>query len=67
MSEIAGYTIYYSNTTTNYNRSMTINDAFNMSATLTGLPPGSYYFVVTARDTAGRESSYSSVATRLVN
>jgi len=67
MSEIAGYTIYYSNTAGSYPDSTAVNDAYKMSAMITGLSPGTYYFVVTARDTAGRESSYSSVTTRLVN
>ena len=66
MGEIAGYTLYYGTTLGNYPNSVDINDANTFSATVSDLPADTYYFVVTARDIAGLESGYSSVATRLL-
>ncbi len=66
MSEIEGYTLYYGNTAGIYPDSVSINDAYTTSTTIAELPPGTYYFVVTARDTAGRESGYSNMTTKPV-
>jgi hypothetical protein len=66
MSEIAGYTLYYGSSAGNYSTSVDINDPFTTSITVTDLPVGTYYFVMTARDTDGQESGYSSVAQRQV-
>jgi len=66
MNEISGYTVYYGNTAGTYSDSISINDAYTTSATIAELPPGTYYFVVTARDTAGWESEYSNMATKPV-
>ena len=59
LSEIAGYKIYYGATQGQYSNSDTINDGTATGYTFTGLPAGSYYFVVTTIDTEGRESQYS--------
>jgi len=66
MGEIAGYTLYYGTTQGKYPNSVNINDASTTTVTVSSLPTGTYYFVITARDIAGLESSYSSVATRLL-
>jgi hypothetical protein len=64
MGEIAGYTLYYGTTEGDYSNAVDINDANTTSATVSDLPVGTYYFVVTARDIAGLESGYSDVATK---
>jgi hypothetical protein len=66
MSEISGYTLYYGSSAGNYSNSVDIDDPFTTSITVTDLPVGTYYFVMTARDTDGRESGYSSAAQRQV-
>ncbi|RKZ55669.1 MAG: hypothetical protein DRQ44_17535, partial [Gammaproteobacteria bacterium] len=60
LSAIAGYKIYYGTTQGQYSDSVTINDGTAVvNYTFTGLPAGTYYFVVTTTDTEGRESQYS--------
>ena len=66
MLELAGYTLYYGTTSGNYPNSVDINDPYTTSVTVSDLPVGTYYFVITARDTDGRESGHSNVTTRLV-
>ena len=66
MAEIAAYTIYYGETVGEYSDSVTIDDAYSNSATISDLPVGTYYFVMTVSDVAGRESPYSNVATRII-
>ena len=63
LSAIAGYKVYYGTTQGQYTDSTTINDGTAADYTFTGLPAGTYYFVVTTIDTEGRESQYSSVVT----
>ena len=63
LSAIAGYKVYYGTTQGQYTDSVTINNGTAAGYTFTGLPAGTYYFVVTTIDTEGRESQYSSVVT----
>lgn len=58
-SDIAGYTIYHGTTVGDYTTSISINDPTATGYTITSLDGGTYYFVVTTRDTDGRESMYS--------
>lgn len=64
MSEIAGYTVRYGTSKGNYPYSIAINDGSATSVTVTNLPAGTYYMVMTTRDTGDRDSSYSSMATK---
>ena len=66
MSEIAGYTLYYGSSAGNYPNSVDIDDPFTTSITVTDLPVGTYYFVMTARYSDGQESGYSTAAQRQV-
>lgn len=59
-SDIAGYTIYYGSAPGDYMESIYINDPAATGYSITSLVDGTYYFVVTTRDTDGRESMYSS-------
>ena len=64
LSEIAGYTLYYGASEGDYSESIAIDDPVTTSITLTDLPAGTYYFVMTTRDTNGLESGYSAGAQR---
>ena len=66
LSAIAGYKVYYGTTQGQYSDNVTINDGTAVGYTVTGLPAGTYYFVVTTIDTEGRESQYSSVVTIII-
>ena len=59
ISEIGGFRIYYGNSTGNYVNQVDINDGTLTTFTMTGLPEGNMYFVMTTIDTEGRESTYS--------
>jgi hypothetical protein len=58
MSEIAGYKIYYGTSQGQYTTSIDINDGSAEGYTITGLPSGTYYIVVTTYDVDGLESGY---------
>ena len=59
MSQIAGYRVYYGRTQGSYPNEVAINSGSTMNATLSGLGSGTYYIVVTAVDSDGRESGFS--------
>lgn len=66
LSEIAGYKIYYSTTQGSYNNSVDINDGTAQGYTFTNFQAGTYYFVITTRDSDRRESQYSSEVTIVI-
>lgn len=66
LSEIAGYKIFYGTTQGQYTNNITINDSTADGYTFNDFSAGTYYFVVTTIDTAGRESQYSSVISRTI-
>ena len=59
LSEIAGYKIYYGSAQGLYPDSVTVNDGSAVDYIFQNFAAGTYYFVVTTIDTAGRESGYS--------
>ena len=65
---VSGYRIYYGTASRSYSQALGSGTYSASTAyTLTGLPTGfTYYFAVTAVDSAGRESAYSGEATKLV-
>lgn len=66
LSEINGYVVYYGTSAGNYSNSISVNGGGSTSVTITGLPVGTYYMVVTTRDSGGRESSQSGMVSKLV-
>jgi hypothetical protein len=54
---ISGYKVYIGNASQTYNAPTTIGNV--TTYTVTGLSNGTYYFAVTAFDTAGNESGFS--------
>jgi hypothetical protein len=67
LSEIAGYTIHYGESAGSYPDSLYIDGVSSTSITITDLPFGTYYFVVTTRDTLDKESAFSEMVTAVVN
>ena len=59
LAEIAGYRVYYGSSTGEYLNKVDITGSTANQAELSGLLPGTYYFVVTVFDTDGRESRFS--------
>lgn len=65
-AEIAGYKIYYGTAQGNYTKSISINNGSTDNFTVENLASGTYYFVITTRDTEGRESGYSPIVTKTI-
>ena len=59
--EIEGYHVYYGTMEGDYPNSIDVNDGTATQVSITDLSKGTYYFVFTTYDTAGRESEYSTV------
>ena len=59
LSDIDGYRLYYGKKKGEYVRGADIKDGAAQSATVTGVPHGKYYVVMTTYDTNGVESDYS--------
>jgi len=59
LAEIGGYRIYYGTSEGDYPNRIDVGDSTAVEAVINDLPAGTYYFVVTAYDTAGRESGFS--------
>ena len=60
LAEISGYRIYYGESEGDYPNSADVADGSATSATVTDIPVGNYYLVMTTYDVDGRESGYSS-------
>ena len=59
LADIDGYRIYYGNSSRNYTATLDVPDGSAQSASVTGIPAGVYYLVMTTYDNAGLESQYS--------
>lgn len=59
LSEIAGYRVHYGKTAGNYPNHINITNGSLQSATLTGIPVGTYYISMSTYDNSGLESSFS--------
>jgi len=60
LADIDGYRIHYGESSGNYTHHFTLTDGTAQNVTLTGLPVGTCYLVMTTYDVDGRESVYSS-------
>jgi hypothetical protein len=56
-NDLEGYIIYYGTSSRNYTYSEDLGNATQY--TITGLPPGTWYFSTTSYDTSGYESDFS--------
>lgn len=67
LADLAGYRIYYGHAAGEYPYMIIVDDSSSTSRVINDLASGTYYFVITAYDAAGRESEYSKVVTKQVN
>ncbi len=63
--DLAGYRIYWGGGSRAYTNSQTINDATATEWEVTA-PPNTYYFAVTAFDSAGTESAFSNEVRKII-
>ena len=63
-SDLAGYKVYYGTVSGSYGTTITVGN--QTTYTVTGLPAGTYYFVVTAYNTAGIESGFSNEVSTII-
>ena len=66
LRNLAGYRIYYGNTAGTYPNTITVANPGLSTYVIDNLPSGTYYFVASAYDTAGNESSYSTPASKTI-
>jgi hypothetical protein len=66
LADIEGYHIHYGKSAGSYTSLLNVANGTATSVTVTDLPLGSYYIVMTTYDVAGRESGYSSMVTKTV-
>jgi len=66
LTDLAGYRIYYGNTSTNLGQSITLNNSGLTSYVVENLSQGTWYFSMTAFDASGAESNRSSVASKTI-
>ena len=66
LAEIEGYRVYFGTTPGNYTSSVNINDGAVTATTVSDVPLGDYYIVMTTYDSSGLESAQSSMVIKRV-
>jgi hypothetical protein len=66
LNNLAGYRIHYGTSSGSYSQSITVDTAGLTTFTVENLAAGTYYFAVTAFDSAGMESSYSTPVSKTI-
>ena len=66
LAEIEGYRVYYGESEGDYPNRIDVSDGTAVELTLSELPPGTHYFVMTTYDNAGRESVFSPVIIKTI-
>jgi hypothetical protein len=66
LSDLAGYRVYYGQTTTDLTRVVTVADQFTTEVVVHDLDPGTWYFSVTAYTSQGVESTRSNVVSKRI-
>jgi len=64
LSDIDGYHVYYGTSAGSYPNQLNVADGTAQSATITNIPVGTYYLVMTTYDVGGRESVYSATVAK---
>ena len=64
LADIDGYRIFYGDSAGNYPNRLEVPDGTAQSATITDIPVGTYYIVMTTYDVDGRESAHSSMVAK---
>ena len=62
-----GYKIYYGTSSKNYTQTITISNPGLTSYVIDSLPPGTYFFSVTATTSNGVQSGYSPEASTTIS
>ena len=63
-STVVGYKLHYGNASRTYQTALSCGN--NTTYTVTGLGAGTYYFALTASDSAGQESGYSNEVSKTI-
>jgi hypothetical protein len=66
LTNLAAYRVHWGTTSGTYTSSVRIDNPGLASYVVEGLAPGTYYFVVTALNSAGAESQFSNVASKTI-
>lgn len=66
LNNLAGYRIYYGTDASALTQEIDVAGATSTSYVVDGLPPGTYYFAVSAYSSSGTESDDSNVATKTI-
>jgi hypothetical protein len=66
LTNLAGYRIYYGTSSSSLTRTISVNSAGISRYVITDLSPATYYFAITAYNTAGAESARSTVVSKVV-
>ena len=66
LTNLAGYVLYYGQSSGNYNKTVPIDNPSISTYVIDNLVPDTYYIVATAVNTAGVESDYSGEAVKTV-
>ena len=66
LNDLAGFTVYWGTSLGSYPNSATITNPGVATYVVDQLTPATWFFVVTAVDSSGRESSFSNVASKAV-
>ncbi len=66
LNDLAGYKIYWGTSLGNYPNSTTLANAGLTSYVVTNLAPGTYFFVATAYNSSGAESTFSGTASKTI-
>ena len=66
LADIDGYHIYYGTSAENYSNQLDVADGTAQTVTITDIPVGTYYIVMTTYDDSGLESDYSSMVIKTI-
>ena len=66
LTNLAGYRVYWGPAAGNYTSSVALNNPGLTAYVVGDLAPGRYYFAIKAVNTAGTESQFSNVASKLI-
>ncbi len=67
LTDLAGYNIRYGARAGHYSKIIYVDNPDITSYEVENLPPGTYYFVVTARNSNGTESAWSNEVAKLIH
>ncbi|MBI5193534.1 MAG: fibronectin type III domain-containing protein [Nitrospirae bacterium] len=66
LTDLAGFKIYYGTSSGIYTEMVEIANLQTIEYTIENLTPATYYFAVTAYDTAGNKSDYSNEVSKVI-